>query len=582
MNTREEFLNYLDNNHAFMDSARTSLTSSITRYLRKHLDVFKEMQVFTGCNSENPAEIIYRIVHPDFSNKCQICGKDTPFQKYYNGYSLTCSPKCAHLLTKQKGANTKLEKYGSAGFNNREKSKKTCLEKYGTESFVNVEKRKQTNLERYGVEYANNVEKGRQTCLDRYGVENVMQSKQFLDKQKSTNLKRRGVEYAMQAESTKQKYTENCRAKTGKDWYTQTEEVQDLKRENLRKELQAFKEKNNCLLRNDLIRDYGQSWLVLNLPYIKHKRFVFYKNEYLPKIQECYENAKNNISTGEKEIYDYCISLLPGTEVLSKCRDIIKSEKDNSAELDIYIPSKKVAIEFNGLYWHSLYDKKYHLHKTEECEKLGIRLIHIWEDYWISKKDICKSLIASALGIYERKIYARNCDCRIITSEECSSFLEKNHIQGDVKASLRLGLFYNNEPVQVACWGKSRFKEGEYELYRMCSLLNTQVVGGFSKLIKHSDLSQFISYVDRALFNGKGYESTGFKVIEYTTPGYFYHSTKPGEARINRVSAQKHKLSKMLEKYDPTLSEVDNMMNNGYFRIYDCGNIKVEYKKPLM
>lgn len=273
MNTREEFLNYLDNNHAFTDSTRSSLTSGITRHLKKHLDVFKEMRVSTGCNSEDPAEIIYRIVHPDFSNKCQICGKDTPFQKYYNGYSLTCSPKCAHLLTKQKGANTKLEKYGSAGFNNREKSKKTCLEKYGTESFVNVEKRKQTNLERYGVEYANNVDKGRQTCLDRYGVENVMQSKAFMDKQKSTNLKRRGVEYAMQAESTKQKYIEN-----------------------LRRELQSFGEKNNCLLKNDLIRDYGRSWLVLNLPHIKHKRFIFYSAEYLPKIQECYENIKNKRS----------------------------------------------------------------------------------------------------------------------------------------------------------------------------------------------------------------------------------------------------------------------------------------------
>ena len=53
-------------------------------------------------------------------------------------------------------------------------------------------------------------------------------------------------------------------------------------------------------------------------------------------------------------------------------------------ELDIVIPERKLAIEFNGLFWHQLTNRKsgYHLMKTEMCEKIGYRLIHIWEDEW--------------------------------------------------------------------------------------------------------------------------------------------------------------------------------------------------------
>jgi G:T-mismatch repair DNA endonuclease (very short patch repair protein) len=55
-------------------------------------------------------------------------------------------------------------------------------------------------------------------------------------------------------------------------------------------------------------------------------------------------------------------------------------------ELDIVIPEIKLAIEYNGLYWHSINGSKYkfgqHLSKTQSCEKLGYRLLYVWEDEW--------------------------------------------------------------------------------------------------------------------------------------------------------------------------------------------------------
>lgn len=153
--------------------------------------------------------------------------------------------------------------------------------------------------------------------------------------------------------------------------------------------------------------------------------------------------------------------------------------------------------------------------------------------------------------------------------------MEENHIQRSINSSLRLGLFHEGELIAVIGFGKSRFKKGEYELHRFCTKLHTQVLGGFSKLIKHSGVKEFISYVDLSKFNGYGYMSTGFKILGYTEPSYVYVK---GNVIYKRMSCQKHKLHKILENYDENRTEYDNMIANNYYRIYDCGNIKVKYQ----
>ena len=275
----------------------------------------------------------------------------------------------------------------------------------------------------------------------------------------------------------------------------------------------------------------------------------------------------------EREISNYIRSICD-YEIIENDRNIIKPK-----ELDIFIPSKKVAIEFDGLRYHSEQfndDKNYHLNKTLACENQGIRLIHIYEDEWNDKREICKSIIASSLGIYERKIFARKCDFRKISTKDYRDFVNENHIQGYSNAKYKFGLFYNNELVQCIGISKSRFCKNEMELIRMCTKLNTQVIGGFSKLMMNQPYEEIISYVDRRLFNGKGYESSSWKIIKYNSPSYYYFNHGKRE---NRLEYQKHKLKDKLSVYDETLSEHDNMMNNKIYRIYDCGTIKVKFTK---
>lgn len=49
--------------------------------------------------------------------------------------------------------------------------------------------------------------------------------------------------------------------------------------------------------------------------------------------------------------------------------------------MDIYIPDLNLAVEVNGMYWHStkLKPDDYHLNKYNKCKEQGINLVHIFE-----------------------------------------------------------------------------------------------------------------------------------------------------------------------------------------------------------
>lgn len=279
-------------------------------------------------------------------------------------------------------------------------------------------------------------------------------------------------------------------------------------------------------------------------------------------------------SKEEQEMGNFLTTL--GVDLRKNVRDVI-SDSEKCFELDFFFPSKNVAVEYNGIYWHceKFKPKNYHQEKSDKCREKGIRLIHIFSTEWKDKREICESIIKSALGIFEKRIYARKCKVVDLSPFEYNEFLEKNHIHGSVNSSIRKGLVFENQIVQVIGLGFSRFEKDKLELYRMASLLNTQVIGGFSKLLKSLGNVEIVSYVDLSLFTGKGYETLGFKVVQKTPPNYRYVNTR-GKV-LSRFQCQKHKLKKLLPNFNPSLSEVENMHNAGFYRIFDSGNLKTIY-----
>jgi hypothetical protein len=247
-------------------------------------------------------------------------------------------------------------------------------------------------------------------------------------------------------------------------------------------------------------------------------------------------------------------------------------------QLDIFIPSHNLAIEYNGLYWHSeeFLKNNYHLNKTIECEKQGIQLIHIFEDEWLHKQNIVKSRLLNILGLIKNKIYARKTEIKEISSIQAKNFLDNNHLQGFTNSTIRIGLFYDNELISVMLFNKPRLGIGSsydgYELTRFANKLNTSVIGGASKLLKHFintyQPKEIISYADRRWSQGDLYKKLGFIETHINKPNYWYVINKN---RKHRFGFRKHSLKE--KGFDINKTEHEIMLERGIYRIYDCGTI---------
>ena len=257
-------------------------------------------------------------------------------------------------------------------------------------------------------------------------------------------------------------------------------------------------------------------------------------------------------------------------------------------ELDIYIPKYKFAIEHNGNFFHSSFSKESekllrnkHLNKTLECNNLGISLFHIRGDQWQNRKDIIKSMILNKCGLSKR-IYARKCEIQHINKNVAMEFIEENHIQGTLKSSkYNIGLIYENELVSLISIGNPRYnKNYDLELLRSVTKKNLIVVGGFSKLIKYFrsiNNESLVSYCDRQYSTGISYYKAGFILHHISQIGYCY--TDKRYNIYHRTEFMKSKLKHKLEIFDENLSESENMYNNGYRKMFDCGEIVFELPK---
>jgi len=231
-------------------------------------------------------------------------------------------------------------------------------------------------------------------------------------------------------------------------------------------------------------------------------------------------------SMQEQSLFDFVSNL---------CPDAIQSDTSvlGRKQLDILIPSLKLAIEFNGLIWHSSKvgtERNYHQEKTDAAATAGYRLIHIWSDEWIEKQDIIKAYLRMQLVGPDRRIGARKCSIALLKPEVALPFHRMFHLQGG-RGGEHFGLYYGGELLAVA-------KDQGVELARWTVRFGTVIVGGLSKVIKHIG-RRSISYCDTAKHTGAGYLAAGFKLVGVSAPSYYYTD---GNRRFNRMGFQKHRL----------------------------------------
>ena len=118
--------------------------------------------------------------------------------------------------------------------------------------------------------------------------------------------------------------------------------------------------------------------------------------------------------------------------------------------------------------------------------------------------------------------------------------------------------------------GRKRMLDNEWNLNRFCNKLDTNVVGGASRLlnyfIKNNNPTRIISYADKDWSQGDLYYKLGFSNINESKEDYKYI--------VNGKRVHKSRYSK--SKLKTNLSESLEMKNKGLYKIWDCGKIKFE------
>lgn len=499
----------------------------------------------------------------DTSPYCVVC--NTPVK---TTGKITCSTVCRSIYNK----------------NNQqiriEKQKATLMQKYGVDNIRNIagaeEKRKDTMLKKYNGlvslatrKAANNRAselniKGRKTLKERYGVINPGQLPNHVAKCQQTQLNHYGVTHYAKTEEYQQKL-QNSREEKWTLFLPKSIVFDSIRSNTQKKEIYADPNKVikftciDCGSTEELPTETVK-WRIINTGTCCHK---------------C-----SGISTGsiaQLEINQFIKDL--GFDTILNDKTILHPK-----HIDILIPSKNLAIEYNGLAYHNELrkGKTYHNDKRNGAAAKGIQLIHIFEDEWLHTPEIVKSRLRYLLGCVPAKLYARKCQIQPVDKLQETEFLIKNHIQGvDSKSSVKLGLFYNNRLVSLMTFSKPNKAKGynkqdnTWELLRFCNEIDTTVIGAANKLfqyfIKTYDPQTIITFADLRWSVGKLYTTLGFTQLENTRLNYWYIDLK-NVKRIHRFNLRKKQNETIKTEYELRLEQ-------GWLRVWDCGSAKFIWSK---
>lgn len=418
--------------------------------------------------------------------------------------------------------------------------KKSLIEKYGESSYFKTEEFKEISKE---------------SQIKKYG-DIYVRTKEYINKKESTCLKKFGVTDAMKCDEVKNKAFKSHRYNRYNEFSLQ------------------IKEKHITLL--STIDEFANNIITYKCD-ICHNTW----SSDCRNIQHvfCESNECRTTSISEYEILKF---------VESNCKHSVSTQVRKTINgkqliLDLVIEELKTVIEYHGLYWHTtkFRDKNYHLNRYKILTDAGYSYIQIYSHEWENRKNAVKGILLNKLG-NSKVVYARKLTIKEVQNDEYSKFMNMHHVQGTINAKVKLGLYdSDNKCIQIASFTEY---EDRWECARLCTIYGINVVGGFNRLLKefitkYSKQKRILSYVNLRYFSGSAYIKSNFLHDGNTDSGYFYTN---GNIVLSRQKCQKHKLHKMLDKYDNILTEEQNMNNNNYYRVYDSGNARMIYNQNIL
>lgn len=499
-----------------------------SKYTEKYKEIIEYSEKIDIADRSFPEKLYHFIGEIEKGVTCLNCKIRIPkFFGIKNGYSEFCSSKCSN---------------GSEEVQNRKKE--AYIKKYGVDnpskSKEVIEKIERSFVEKYGsnpFSIDSVKERIKKTCLEKYGTEHPLSGKSPLRQKINEEKEKEFIE----------KYKDlNITYYNPKKW-------------------------GECRIICDLCNNEYEI-----------SKWNLHQRDQAKTIKCTHCNPLG--SDTETSIESFVKSILDdlGISYIEKSRKIL----DDGREIDIFIPDSKVAIEVNGIFWHSdaYKERNYHKSKTDSCIQKGIKLIQIMEDEIYNIPEITRSRLKSILSKTDKTIWARKCEIMEVNKKDASQFLKENHMQRECGSSYNIGLYFESELVSLMTFGKlrkslgSRHKEGVWELLRFCNKIDTEVVGGASRLmkgfIKEKSPNKIISYCDRRWSpTGDLYKKLGFDFIHDTNPNYWYYKNNSYQ-KYHRFNFRKDALVR--EGFDPEKTEFEIMNERKFIRVYDCGSSKWE------
>ena len=397
------------------------------------------------------------------------------------------------------------------------------------------------------------------TCIDRYGVDNVRKSEEVKKIIRETILNRYGEDNVSKLDKVKEKMRKTILLRFGVDHYSKTEQFKIDTRNSIYKNTYQkfirFASEIMPLFSEDEFKGGGYE------KYYKWKCIKcdnefqhWYHNGSTPRCPICfpkgYAKSQSNLCEFVKTLDD---------SVVMNVYTVI-----SPLELDLYCPRSKIAIEFNGLFWHSHMKggkhPRYHLEKTLMCETIDLRLIHVFEDEWNNKKHCVRNTLRRIFGKTRFSIDSSRCEVREVSGDVCDRFLDKWHLQGKDKISTyKYGLYFKNRLVSVMTFYKVSKKDC-HVLSRFAEIGSFRIVGGakclLQRFLEEVEPEKVMAYSDLRWYRGGFYEELGFNLRCRIEPNCWY--TRDYLKRVSIYNRETH------FKYD---------------KLHDCGMLVYCLKK---
>src|SRR5271157_1061722 len=289
------------------------------------------------------------------------------------------------------------------------------------------------------------------------------------------------------------------------------------------------------------------------------------------KVQSC-GCAKPGFSdvSPAREIYDFVIGLAADAEFSHWFRN----EHGEKREYDIYVPSKKLAIEYHGLYWHT--EEKTGRGDWSKFKNRGnIRLLQVYQDEWSRKKEIIKAQIQELLSVAPKlRVNPIFEAIPSKTPSEARSFLDSHHYLGAAGGCLTILARHPKSKEIIGVWVFMKREAGTVLWHRACWDHRYKAWNPHEKalrmampILKGTGFRRMITFADNRFHTGEMYEKIGFRFEKEIPPDYYYTDGKVRKSKYAlRVKAG--------------VDEVDNAAAMGWHRIWDSG--KKRFSLPLV